>query len=106
MDFIAVAKKDRVTTITLDRPEVMNAINSAMHHELQTAFDDFADDDEQFVCVVIGAGDKAFCAGSDLKAATMRGEQPTYPRNGYAGLTERFDCAKPIIAAVNGLALG
>lgn len=106
MDFIAVAKKDRVTTITLDRPEGMNAINSAMHHELQAAFDDFADDDEQFVCIVTGAGDKAFCAGSDLRAAAMRGEQPTYPRSGYAGLIERFDCAKPIIAAVNGLALG
>jgi len=106
MDFITVAKKDRVTTITLDRPEVMNAINSAMHHELQAAFDDFADDAEQFVCVVTGTGDRAFCAGSDLKAVAVHGEKRAYPRSGYAGLIERFDCAKPIIGAVNGLALG
>ncbi|MDR3389632.1 MAG: enoyl-CoA hydratase-related protein [Rudaea sp.] len=106
MEFITVAKSDHVTTVTLNRPEVMNAINGAMHHELQAAFDDFADDDDQFVCVVTGAGERAFCAGSDLKAVAQRGEHPVYPRHGYAGLIERFDCPKPMIAAVNGLALG
>jgi enoyl-CoA hydratase/carnithine racemase len=55
--------------------------------------------------VVTGAGDRAFCAGSDLKAA-VSGWHREYPKNGYAGLIERFDCPKPIIAAVNGLALG
>ncbi|MDO7842067.1 enoyl-CoA hydratase-related protein [Sphingomonas immobilis] len=106
MDYITVAKADHVTTVTLNRPEVMNAINGGMHNELQVAFDDFAADDDQFVCVVTGAGEKAFCAGSDLKAVAVRGEHPVYPRNGYAGLIERFDCPKPMIAAVNGLALG
>lgn len=106
MDFITVAKTDRITTVTLNRPEVMNAINGGMHNELQVAFDDFAADDSQVVCVVTGAGPKAFCAGSDLKAVAERGEHPIYPRSGYAGLIERFDCAKPMIAAVNGLALG
>jgi crotonobetainyl-CoA hydratase len=106
MDFITVAKASHVTTVTLNRPQVMNAINHTMHHELQAAFDDFATDDEQFICVVTGAGEKAFCAGSDLKAVALRGEQTVYPPSGYAGLIERFDCAKPIIAAVNGLALG
>ncbi len=51
----------------------MNAINAQMHHELQAAFDAFAADAEQLVCVVTGAGDRAFCAGSDLKAAVAGG---------------------------------
>ncbi|QKS00313.1 enoyl-CoA hydratase [Sphingomonas sp. CL5.1] len=106
MEFITVSRADRVTTVTLNRPAAMNAINGAMHNELQIAFDAFAADDEQLVCVVTGAGDKAFCAGSDLKAAALEDERHVYPRNGYAGLIERFDCAKPVIAAINGLALG
>lgn len=105
MNYISVSVSDRITTITLNRPAVMNAINHAMHHELQAAFDDFANDDEQHICVVTGTGDKAFCAGSDLKAAIAEGPQD-YPANGYAGLIERFDLDKPVIAAVNGLALG
>jgi crotonobetainyl-CoA hydratase len=104
-EFITVASKGRVTWVTLNRPEVMNAINPAMHHELQAAFDAFAADSEQFVCVVTGAGDRAFCAGSDLKARA-EGAPLGYPKNGYAGLIERFDLYKPIIAAVNGLCLG
>ena len=102
-EFIEVEAKGRVTTITLNRPQVMNAINSAMHFELQYAFDAFAGDPEQFICVVTGAGERAFCAGSDLKAIDRdRG----YPKNGYAGLIERFDLYKPVIAAVNGVCLG
>ncbi len=103
MDFITVAKAARVTTVTLNRPDVMNAINPAMHAELQVAFDDFAADPEQFVCIVTGVGERAFCAGSDLKVLDRHGR---YPKNGYAGLIERFDLNKPLIAAVNGLALG
>jgi crotonobetainyl-CoA hydratase len=93
-----------VRRITLNRPEVLNAINHAMHYELESAFDAFAASDSEHVCVVTGAG-RAFCAGSDLKAAVAEGRQ-SYPPHGYAGLIERFDCQKPIIAAVNGLALG
>jgi len=103
MDFITVRHTERVTTITLNRPQVMNAINPAMHAELQSAFDAFAADDGRFIAVVTGAGERAFCAGSDLKATDRHGD---YPKNGYAGLIERFDLNKPVIAAVNGLALG
>lgn len=103
MDYITVATDGPVTTITLNRPQVMNAISPAMHHELQVAFDAFAADVSQFVAVVTGAGDRAFCAGSDLKSRELGA---AYPASGYAGLIERFDCDKPIIAAVNGLALG
>lgn len=80
----------------------MNAITSVMHTLLDKAFDDFAADDSQRVAVVSGAGDRAFCAGSDLKDGIGK----HYPRGGYAGLIERFDLAKPVIAAVNGYALG
>ncbi|HMT45131.1 MAG TPA: enoyl-CoA hydratase/isomerase family protein, partial [Chakrabartia sp.] len=88
MDFITVSRDARVTTVTLNRPDLMNAINTAMHAELQAAFDAFAADPEQFVCVVTGAGERAFCAGSDLKEAAAGGKGG-YPRNGYAGLIER-----------------
>ena len=100
---IEVSRDGRITTITLNRPEKMNAITPEMHFALGQAFDAFAADPEQFICVVTGAGEKAFCAGSDLKAADRH---KGYPPSGYAGLIERFDLAKPVIAAVNGLALG
>jgi enoyl-CoA hydratase/carnithine racemase len=102
MDFLKVETTGPVTTITLNRPEVMNALNPEMQAGLQAAFDAFAADPSQRVAVITGAGDRAFCAGSDLKVVNP----PPYPKNGYAGLAERFDLAKPIIAAVNGLALG
>jgi crotonobetainyl-CoA hydratase len=105
MDAIKVERRGAVTTVTLNRPEAMNSITPDMHHALQAAFDGFAADPEQLVCVVTGAGEKAFCAGSDLKAMAA-GETRPYPANGYAGLAARFDLAKPVIAAVNGLALG
>jgi crotonobetainyl-CoA hydratase len=104
-EFIAVESAGRVTTITLNRPQVMNAINSAMHYELQDAFDTFAADESQFICVITGSGERAFCAGSDLKGRAS-GESRDYPKNGYAGLIERFDLYKPVIAAVNGVCLG
>jgi crotonobetainyl-CoA hydratase len=105
MDFIKVERHGAVTTVTLNRPEAMNSITPDMHHELQAAFDAFAADAAQRVCVVTGAGEKAFCAGSDLKAMAA-GQMRPYPKSGYAGLGARFDLNKPVIAAVNGLALG
>lgn len=104
MEFIAVARAGSVTTITLDRPQVLNAINPAMHDELEAAFNEFSADPDQLICVITGAG-RGFCAGSDLKAAAQ-GEYRAYPPHGYAGLIERFDCPKPFIAAVNGVAMG
>jgi len=107
-DYISVVSENRVTRITFGRPEVMNAINKPMHEELQSAIDTFAADSDQYICVLTGAGSRAFCAGSDLKAiAASDGEKRhQYPKNGYAGLIERYDLDKPVIAAVNGVALG
>jgi enoyl-CoA hydratase/carnithine racemase len=102
-EHLRVSTVNHVMRVTLDRPEVLNAINVKMHEELQMAFDDFAGDDNKWICVVIGSGDRAFCAGSDLKAIA-RNEGPTaYPKNGYAGLIERYDLDKPVM---DGIAVG
>jgi len=99
---INVTQDGPITRILLNRPAQMNAITTEMHTLLDRAFDDFAADDSQLIAVVSGAGERAFCAGSDLKDGIGK----HYPRGGYAGLIERFDLAKPVIAAVNGFALG
>lgn len=104
--FIDVRNDDHVTRITLNRPEVLNSINQDMHDELQDAFDAFQADDNQYIGVVAGAGERAFCAGSDLKSIAKRGEPHRYPKSGYAGLIERFDLDKPLVAAVDGVAVG
>jgi enoyl-CoA hydratase/carnithine racemase len=104
-DFVRVEQTGAVTTITLDRPEALNSLTPEMHHALEAALDAFASDQTQRICVLTGAGEKAFCAGSDLKAMAAGDTRP-YPERGYAGIAERFDLDKPVIAAVNGLALG
>lgn len=104
-EFCTVAREGRLTIVTLNRPEVMNALHSAAHFELSRVFDDFAADPEQWVAIVTGAGPKAFCTGSDLKAIA-RGASNERPPSGFCGLTARFDLDKPVIAAVNGAAMG
>lgn len=104
MQNIRVEVAGGIRRITLNRPEVLNAITPDMHDELEEAFNQFAASPDEHVCVVTGEG-RAFCAGSDLKAVAAGGHR-AYPAHGYAGIVERFDCPKPIIAAVNGLALG
>jgi len=95
----------RVRVVTINRPEVMNALHSEASFELEQVWNDFAGRDDLWVGVVTGAGDKAFCCGNDLKmqAAGKRGPRP---QNGYGGLAFRFDLSKPLIAAVNGYAFG
>jgi crotonobetainyl-CoA hydratase len=102
-DNILTGTSDGIMTVTLNRPEKLNAITPAMHMALEAAFDRFASDDALHVCIVAGAGERAFCAGSDLTAFDAGAP---YPKTGYAGLAERHDLSKPVIAAVDGLALG
>jgi crotonobetainyl-CoA hydratase len=106
---LIVTRDGPVTTFLLNRPERLNALTPDMHHSLQAAFDGFAADDTQRVGIVKGAG-RGFCSGSDLKAIAERraaGEATLdMPRSGYAGLIQRFDLDKPLIAAVNGVAAG
>ncbi len=104
-EFISVERNGPVTVVTLNRPEVMNALHSPAHHELHGAFDAFAADPDQWVAIVTGAGERAFSAGNDLKHQATGGGMGL-PPSGFAGLTERFDLTKPLIAAVNGVAMG
>jgi enoyl-CoA hydratase/carnithine racemase len=96
-------RRGAVLLVRIDRPEVRNAISPAVSTECAAQFDLFAADPSLRVAILTGTGGQAFCAGSDLRP------QPTKvprPATGFGGLTERFDLDKPIIAAVNGVAMG
>lgn len=106
-DFVRYEKRGHVAWVTLNRPEVMNALHPPCHDRLDAIWDAFAADPELWVAVLTGAGDRAFSAGNDLKwTAQNPGKMPPIPKGGFAGLTTRFALDKPVIAAVNGLALG
>ena len=100
----------RLMIITINRPDVMNALHPMASQELSDAFDEFAANPDLWVAIVTGAGDRAFSAGNDLKYhADLRartGKRPVSPPKGFAGLTFRHDLDKPVIAAVNGVAMG
>jgi crotonobetainyl-CoA hydratase len=100
-----VERQGRVLTITIDRPEVLNALHPPAHDELARAFDLYAADSELRVAILTAAGERAFCVGTDLKQRARTGRDD-HPATGFAGLTRRFDLLKPVVAAVNGLALG
>jgi crotonobetainyl-CoA hydratase len=99
-------RRGRVLEITLDRPKV-NAIDAATSVALGEAFRRLQEDDELSVGIITAAGDRFFSAGWDLKAAAA-GEPPDADQGigGFAGLTEYWDLGKPVVAAVNGVALG
>jgi crotonobetainyl-CoA hydratase len=104
-EFCTVERDGRLLFVTLNRPEVMNALHSPAHFELDKVFDDFAADSELWVAIVTGAGPRAFSAGNDLKWQAAGGTRER-PKSGFAGLCTRFGLNKPLIAAVNGVAMG
>jgi len=104
-EFCKVEREGRLTIVTMNRPDVMNAIHPPANFELEKVFNAFAQDNDQWVAIITGAGTKAFSAGNDLKYQAA-GNPITVPQTGFAGLTSRFDLTKPVIAAVNGLAMG
>ena len=113
MEFCRYEKKGHVAYVTITRPEVMNAIHPPASVELSGVWDDFTADDDAWLAVLTGEGEKAFSAGNDLKhtaemSRLAASERPnvTFPATGFGGLTSRFDLYKPIIARVNGFALG
>jgi len=105
-EYITTEKQGHILIVTMNRPEVYNAVNADMHQEMSDCWDDFATDQDLWVAVLTGAGDKAFSAGNDLKATASGGSKKTLAATGFAGLSSRFDLEKPIIAAVNGFAMG
>jgi crotonobetainyl-CoA hydratase len=106
MTVLCRAERDgAILVVTLDRPDKLNALSHQMHRELEVIWDEFYADPVLRVAILTGSGDKAFCVGSDLSAYDNP-EKPYSQGAGYAGLTHRVGTTKPIIAAVNGLALG
>jgi acetyl-CoA C-acetyltransferase len=103
-EYIRAERRGHVLEITINRPEARNSLHSPAHEELDEAFDAFFADPELWVAILTGAGTEAFCAGNDLKWGL---KNVVYlPKNGFAGLTTRGNRLKPIIAAVNGFAMG
>lgn len=106
---LQVAVADRVATVTLNRPQSLNAVTERLHHEMSTIFADLADDPAVAVIVLTGAG-RAFCAGGDLEWVKRQidNNEPFFEsfRIGRRIVTSMLDCAKPIVCRLNGDAIG
>jgi crotonobetainyl-CoA hydratase len=105
-DLLRATRNGPILEVTLDRPKA-NAIDAATSRAMGHLFSEFRDDPTLRVAILTGAGEKFFSAGWDLNAAAQ-GEaiESDYGPGGFAGLTELPDLNKPVIAAVNGLAVG
>jgi crotonobetainyl-CoA hydratase len=108
-EIVTTERNGKVLEVTLNRPPV-NAIDAATSMALYNAFRELQDDDDLLVGIITGTGDRAFSAGWDLKAVAAAENREDVENSespgGFAGLTEFWDLDKPVIAAVNGFAIG
>lgn len=111
--FCRTEVRGHVLYVTITRPEVMNALHMPANIELDEVWNEFAANDDLWVGVLTGEGEKAFSAGNDLKYTAEMSRLPAdqrprfaFPAGGFGGLTSRYDLFKPLIARVNGFALG
>jgi enoyl-CoA hydratase/carnithine racemase len=108
LENVLYEKRDGIAYVTLNRPKVLNALNKATWQDLRAAFEDARDDAEVRGVILTGAGDKAFIAGADIgelaTAGAVQAEESS--RNGQEILNLVENLGKPVIAAINGFALG
>jgi acetyl-CoA C-acetyltransferase len=104
-EHVLVRRDGHVLEVTVNRPDSRNSLHPPANDELDQVFDAFFADPDLWVAILTGAGDKAFSAGNDLLYSAS-GKPMWVPKNGFAGLTGRRDMRKPVIAAVNGFAMG
>ncbi|NIH85163.1 acetyl-CoA acetyltransferase [Amycolatopsis granulosa] len=104
-EHVLVRRDGRLLEVTINRPDSRNSLHPPANEELAEVFDAYFADPDLWVAIITGAGDKAFSAGNDLVYAAS-GRPMWVPKSGLAGLTGRESLPKPVIAAVNGFALG
>ena len=103
-EFCLVDKANHIMTVRINRPDRLNALHPPANAELGHVFDEFNADDDLWVAIITGEG-RGFSAGNDLRYQAEGGQRVPTP-SGFAGLTSRWDMTKPVIAAVNGVAMG
>lgn len=104
-----ISVENRIATVLLNRPQALNAIDAAMRKSVQDAWQRIASDDDILVAIVVGAGDRAFSAGADLKNTPPASEsfaQQWFGDGVDDSLTRGMEMDKPLICAFNGLAYG
>ncbi|ALM83606.1 enoyl-CoA hydratase/isomerase family protein [Bordetella sp. N] len=110
MSSVEITVEEHIATVVLNRPEAMNAVDPEMRGLLHAAWDRIRHDDDIWVVIITGAGDRSFCTGSDLKKTLPSGESAAQQLlagpPGAGSLIANLNTDKPLIAAINGYALG
>lgn len=104
-EHVLVNRNGNILEVMINRPDSRNSLTPDANYELEHVFNLYEADRSLWAAIITGAGDKAFCAGNDLKYSAT-GQQIWVPETGFGGLTSRKKRLKPVIAAVNGFAYG